>query len=107
MSSEEATQLVNDWVAKIALFPSRVTLSAPTSQYHLETTSPQAYSIIVEHYDSMSTLLTHWDTLSRERLTIGIVSLFAIPFGAYARDTDILCQIDFFMAMEAMDRRLR
>ena len=107
ISSEEVIQLVKDWVAGIAHFPSSVTLSAPNSRYHLETTLPRTYTIIVEHCDSMSTILAPWDTLSRARLTAGTVDLSATTFGVYARDTDVLCQIEFFMAMETVDRRLR
>ena len=103
----EAIQLVEDWVTGIAYFPSDVTLSAPNSQYHLRTTLPQNYTIIVEHYDSMSIILANWDILSRARLTAGAVEVYATTFGVYDWDTDTLCQILDFMAMEAMDRHLR
>ena len=107
LSDEEALHLVKDWFTRQTHFPASATLSAPNSQYHLKMTSPQHYTIIVEHYDSMAIILATWDTLSRARLTAGIVKLSATPFGVYAPDIDVLCQIEFFMAKEAMDRRLR
>jgi len=47
ISCEEAIPLVKDWFTGIAHFPSSATLSATNSQYHLITTTPQNYSIIV------------------------------------------------------------
>lgn len=105
IGGKEAARLVKHWLDEVAPFPSSVTLSAPTLPHHLRTTTPPNYSILVEHmtpWPPYSPAGIHYPVSGQLR---GTLDLSAIEFGIYARDTDVLCQIERFMAMEAMHRR--
>ena len=107
LTDQSSTNLVHIWLGAHVGLERTVTLGSQKEQYHLRQSVNGTCSILLEHYDSLATILDKWQTLSIRTRSTGLISLSVTPCGTYTRDSDILCQIEFFMASEAMDRNLR
>ena len=59
--------------------------------------------IILSQYDSLAIILSAWQKVPISTRQACPLQLLAVAYGQYSRDTDVLAQIEYFMAAEAID----